>query len=1636
MLVLLSGVVLAFMLTARTEYVASKSYEGGASARVLADSAVNLVIAQIREASTQPNLAWTSQPGLIRTFAVGGAATKSYKLYSADSLIEPGSVDPALATDLPATAAEWKQQPSLWTDLNAPVADLTKKDPFNNAKPLLNYPIFDGGHLQAIADPTTPGSTPLQMSLNKDGNADIEGFKVDDRYADSGVSMPVKWLYMLKDGTLVPAKASTAPGAKQGDVDIIVPTTPIDKTKTAQGDFNSIVARVAFWTDDETAKVNINTASEGTFADTPMASAMTTRWAQGMYANGFFPDTTWEIELANRQGAAKEYQRYPGHPATTSLSPIFGRQLLLRTSINQNRAKMAEEIFKFIPRVSGRTYNRDIDPTYSEATRQDVAGTKQYDNSSQAGTVRAGGAAGGYSAEKTYSPVTPDSDRLYATIDEFIYNPNFATNANQDTKRNGWLLAEPDPANKRDTTREMLEMSKFFLTANSKAPEQNLYNLPRISVWPEMMLPADQAAGNVDRRTAFDKLIAFCSTVGNKDPLQSTATTNPHQPFYFTRQSSGSSGMLVDATGKPTTVDPKGDLAPGISPSRPSRNLYLMAYLRGLTQRPAPGWDASATAQSNFASKYGTDSNQILTEIFDYIRSTNLVDRTGSPASMTVINFGDSPTPNLSNYSYTQTATAKTNSQTYNGLVIPEAAFFPDAMHTSARGEVVPIQMAFVNGLADGTRGIGRFPTITEIALVATRLPDTITPLNYVYPVLPDRTTLGAYATLNADQKAYVAACYTGTATAFPGYAALTPAEKTAFDTTFIDNGTLASPKALIQFALIPQLSNPMAGYCTPSLTSRITFSNINMTVQVMDSTGTPVQTGTPFSLVPPATLASLYSPGTGASFGGILGSNSYYPGYSLPSSGSNWGKYSAPPTDTMIVPLAFPTPNVPAIPASRWENPSRAKSSDASVGPQIDKVRAIYASSNYLNISCTADVTISGPVSQSISGAPVPVNPGTEPIIQTLHISFPAFDAPIPFLTPIPRTTNTLFNGLTTATPAGEEKFDAAGNQIGQSNINNVAFDPFRYIVDPVTRFAGLKGVGNTRIFANRALDYTERDVVRTLSLTGNRSGLINPATNIGMQGDTRIISAKKDVLSGYLLPSDQDFYSNKYVYIGQNSMHGPTDTMSFAAGGNGQNFGEINSTHGALVKGEFGANQGDFNTAYVKNPAINAGHPLPTGYYNTRVTSDPWGGNKGYGASAIPATESISGKASRINGVKNYLGNPGDWDTGPFWLPDGPYCNKADEGAGVMDGTNTPYFSNDYAHQNIQIESQTFFSPNRMIPSPVMFGSLPTGTTTDHPWQTLLFRPAKYYLPGGNGSNDTVMHPGSAKYGPPDHLLLDLFWMPVVEPYAISEPFATAGKINLNQQIAPFINIRRDTALRAVLKAVKIGAVNPRQIVSNQASDTYSYYYKHMVQFGPATGCVIRRSIDLDNTIKQITDRLDKNKPFVSASEICDIPLIPKDIPLVTDPDISPPMKPHVTTGFTPSTALADFDGKLAAFWSKHTYTGDNMLEKPYALIYPRLTTRSNTYTVHVRVQTLAQSAQRDAAKSYTLKYSQSQPTGEFRGSFLIERYLDANSAGLVDATLPNQPNVPAPTSGDTTGLALGPYRFRVVSSKQFTP
>ena len=101
----------------------------------------------------------------------------------------------------------------------------------------------------------------------------------------------------------------------------------------------------------------------------------------------------------------------------------------------------------------------------------------------------------------------------------------------------------------------------------------------------------------------------------------------------------------------------------------------------------------------------------------------------------------------------------------------------------------------------------------------------------------------------------------------------------------------------------------------------------------------------------------------------------------------------------------------------------------------------------------------------------------------------------------------------------------------------------------------------------------------------------------------------------------------------------------------------------------------------------------------------------------------------------------------------------------------------------------------------------------------------------------------------------------------------------------------------------------------------------------------------------------------------------------------------------------------------------TGDNLRELPYAQIYSRLTTRSNSYTIHIRAQVLQKL--NDHSNPAVWREGIDRVLGDWRGSYEIERYLDPAAAA------------PAPAKADgTPGQPLGPYKFRIVSARRFTP
>lgn len=348
------------------------------------------------------------------------------------------------------------------------------------------------------------------------------------------------------------------------------------------------------------------------------------------------------------------------------------------------------------------------------------------------------------------------------------------------------------------------------------------------------------------------------------------------------------------------------------------------------------------------------------------------------------------------------------------------------------------------------------------------------------------------------------------------------------------------------------------------------------------------------------------------------------------------------------------------------------------------------------------------------------------------------------------------------------------------------------------------------------------------------------------------------------------------------------------------------------------------------------------------------------------------------------------GDFDNGVAQIHDGGYINRPDEGNVASKGQYA-YFAWNYREPH-----PIYFSPNRMIPSPGMFGSLPTGVKREQPWQTLLFRPQED-------------HPGEDP--PPDHVLMNYFWMPVIEPYAISEPFSTAGRINLNYQMLPFTYIERATGIHAVMASERPLAV------PNEYSKAYKLW-DHETSDHPwlpntprgnkdekvrrqwvalSRGDVrIRKQIDFTETLQQFEEKFAEGEIFKYPSEISTIHL--------------------VRSGET----LSQYqDG---SFWDNHLVTGDNTRERPYTNILPRVTTQSNSYRVYVWAEALRKG--RESEPDFFDRDIDS-VVSRMRGSTLIERYID-----------PNDPDIPDFTESANASRTLDEFfQFRILETKRFS-
>ena len=930
--------------------------------------------------------------------------------------------------------------------------------------------------------------------------------------------------------------------------------------------------------------------------------------------------------------------------------------------------------------------------------------------------------------------------------------------------------------------------------------------------------------------TVFDKLIAFCSTIHG-------------HPYYFQRENANSSSNDIGLT----------------------RNGELYAYLQNLTARPVPGFGGDT-----FSGKYPAgDRDQILTEIFDYIRSTNLADDNLDPSKRFTKPPGPGaawvvPTISGNTMGFGRTYTLSSLSIGFicnadgTGFLINGAKPDPGNAPVKASNDAkIDSNNTTTNKVLGGTLLKGE--PFYDVGYSIAGVPVAGTAGNNVFDW--DDTNGNGKCDFEPWDDANENGLYDAGESYVDGNGNgkydqewHEPLHDWGRDNNFITidlDGSQGSPanagvrrgngvydpgEKYIQAIIVPELFSVMQGWArmAPDMQVKITgLENLTVTVD-----------GVTQNLFPPAASTSVPFNAFPGNYYDMRGWGAF-PGwrYFAAAKGSPArGNLSADATGGLVVGL------YPFI-----GNPIKIRDTAGSM---------IFSGGN---------VTV-----EFYAGASGLLNATT--LIQTFKLNFPGGTFPTP---------NIVSTGTPGTPPLLTPPFtnDATGSTKPENwwafswkGIGNDGKTP--------GRLGTLYGPSTAKGMFFRK----EFDVVRSI---------------LPRHGDFRVIAATRDLAD-----------TANAVFVAHPSYADQTVRMAHSFGGVDR-----------------GGSGGDFAGTYIASLAYPIAVP-----------------------NCVPVIPSNAGAADRPEAT-------GDYDAGTAKVADGAYINKPDEGnAYRFVPSNIPYFDSDYAYTS---GGTMFFTPNRIMPSPGMFGSLSAGLKK--PWRTLLFRPQ----PG---------HPSAAVL-PRDHLLMDLFWMPVVEPYAISDPFSTAGKVNLNYQMLPFTYIERSTGLQAILKSEKVGSIPNSSIAT----------YKDPVGAGAS---IFRLDVNIPETLGQFSTKFSAGQIFKSASEICDIDIVPSDGTAET----------------------------MSTYWNNRQLTGDNLRERIYTTIYPRLTTKSNTFTVHYKAQAL-----KKAYKTPTIwNEDKDKVVGEYRGSTTIERYINPNDRNIPDYG--KDPNA-IPDLGSY-------YKWRVLNTRQFAP
>ena len=627
-LALVSFVVLAIMTFVRSEDRSARAAADLVQVRMLSSLPEKVVISQIRRATGKPTVdaqrglandsTWTSQPGAIRVFGTDPDGTKPRskmlelrKLYSARQLtVSAAEAEQDLTNEL-ALMQDWRNRPPEFVDLNEPV----RVEPMRRLgsgrspdKPYFVFPILDPDAKDLVDGFEVYTSDTALDGAATPSKAPNQSFSQTTAGLSPVMAMPVTWMYVLQDGSILAPSNS-----KQGTAEFGMGASAGKPTQD-----NPIVGRIAYWTDDESCKLNLNTATEPSPWEPPHTHTGT------------------DVTRANSIPAKGEYYRSSGHPTYTSLSPVLRH-------FQKHDALTVEPMREPDSSEDGTSWSQHLKSWHSLLPRT-------FDPTSYTSGVNLG-------TQQTPNEVTLKNERLFASVDELIFNTSPASVGQGRFDNTPTTAADPS------LNADDLSKVRFFLTTHSRAPELNLYNRPKISLWPMFENDAN--------RTTTDKKLALASSL-NGPQLR---------PYYFQREFDSS--YLSALTGGTDTAI--------------TRNKELLGYLQQLTEWAAPGFGGSFAPGQNTTSAQGKwtpdGRDQLLISMFDFLRW-------GANTTSTANRFFP---PQMS-------AGGNATDGAGAGQAVPSRLDSNGAYNV--RGETS------ASDPTAHTKAFGRFPTITQAAIV------------------------------------------------------------------------------------------------------------------------------------------------------------------------------------------------------------------------------------------------------------------------------------------------------------------------------------------------------------------------------------------------------------------------------------------------------------------------------------------------------------------------------------------------------------------------------------------------------------------------------------------------------------------------------------------------------------------------------------------------------------------------------------------------------------------------------------------------------------------------------------------------------------------------------------------------------